>query len=127
VFALSDHGQQAFITALAAKRLKANDLKDLSKAPDGEATTSDHNSWDRTMVVAVSKGSAAGPADRLIATKVVIRPLNFAFTGYTVVATDTKTIDVAHLETDLDRSLTGEIDPTLGPLKAGKLGATIDK
>ena len=53
------------------------------------------STFNRTLVATVTKGMNANPGDRLVWTWVDIRPNNFLFEGYTVVATENETLTVA--------------------------------
>ena len=53
---------------------------------------------DRRFVATVTKGIDTLPGDRLLWTRISIAPINFKFVGYTVAATDNRSIKVASIE-----------------------------
>jgi hypothetical protein len=71
---------------------------------------------DRVLVATVAKGLDALPADRILWTRIFVQPINFSFAGYTVAATDKKTLKVATIETDTNTefSVEGGLD-TIAP------------
>lgn len=115
---LSDRAQQALVEAVTKKgadadKIKDNLLKVLSLKSAGalpDAVVA--GTFKRTLVTTVHKGWQAGPADRLIWTWVDIRPLNFAFEGYTVVATDNQTLNIEQVQNQTSASLQGQIGKT---------------
>ena len=51
----------------------------------------------------VAKGLEWNPGDRMIWTRIFVQPINFAFAGYTVAATDNETVKIASLEATSSR------------------------
>lgn len=64
---------------------------------------------DRILVATVTKGLDALPGDRLVWTRVFVKPINFHFAGFTVAATANKTLKVADIETTENSKI--DLDP----------------
>ncbi|TDW68999.1 hypothetical protein EDF57_101893 [Novosphingobium sp. PhB55] len=123
---LSDHGQAAWIDALANSPADAAALRKALSAPlesEAGATGSvDRSKLARTLVISVRKGAVSQPGDRLMRTVVTITPHipageagpPFEFAGYSVVATDTKVQSIAKLETTTDTKLSASLAPGIG-------------
>lgn len=80
----------------------------------------------RTLVVSVAKDPHARPGERLMRTIVEIVPDGgFRFAGYKVVATDTRTLDVEHVEQSSAASLQANLSakpPVPAGIQAGLTG-----
>ena len=117
---LSDHGQEAFIQALlkAAKsadqdNIRAALAKPLKDGSSSAALALVEGKYDRTLVATVTKGFDAQTGDRLMSTWIVIKPLNFKFTGYTVIATDHEVLNIEHVQNQT--TATGQLQASLAP------------
>lgn len=117
---LSDHGQAALVQAMARPGTAGNLLQKVmtgSNAGTGSASgatpTTEPNRFDRTLVATVTKGLSARPGDRLMWTWLLVKPINFRFTGYTVLATETGTLDIEHIEHVTSTSLQGTLSATV--------------
>ena len=97
---------------------------DLQKAlaDDDEPGEKDPYLFERVLVTTVAKGTKAPPGDRLVWTRIFVKPLNFRFAAYTIAATDSETIKVTSVEATNVRKLSADIGLTIpdGP----KLGLT---
>jgi hypothetical protein len=117
---LSDRGQQAAIEALAKAGKKVADVRSAISTPlsspsaPGEGAAAIEGRYDRTLVASVTKGLSARPGDRLVWTWIDIRPKNFTFTGYTVIATDNETLNIEQIQHQTNASLTGSASQTAG-------------
>jgi hypothetical protein len=98
---LSDAGQAHAIDFIAKDAVKADAAwQQLSKTlsgPEGSVEHRDPYRADRVLVATVARGLAAMPGDRLLWTRVFVRPINFKFAGYTAAATEAKTVKIASI------------------------------
>lgn len=122
----SDHGQAALILAMAQKGAKPDQIRaalakpitDDANTSSNSASSRDSFSFDRTLVATVSKGLMARPGDRLMWTWILVKPLNFEFAGYTILATDNDTLTIEKVQNQTTTTLRGEITASLpGPAK----------
>jgi hypothetical protein len=115
---LSDRGQAALIQAMTAKDAKPDDIRDaLAKPLKGKTDPTEtpvviEGLYKRTLVANVTKGWNARPGDRLVWTWVDVKPLNFQFEGYTVVATDNQVLNIENVTNATTASLTGQLGKT---------------
>lgn len=65
--------------------------------------------FDRMLVATVTKGTEWLPGDRMM-WRILIKPKNFYFSGYTIAATRNQTIKIASVETTDTRKLSGSLD-----------------
>lgn len=125
---LSDRGQATFIDRLTRKGAKPDEIraalaKPITTAPGSTAdsnilTKKELYRFDRTLVATVTKGLAEKPGDRLIWTWILIKPKNFEFTGYTIVATDNETLNIEHIQNQTTTQIQGQVGATVpGPAK----------
>lgn len=80
---------------------------------------------DRVLIATVAKGLNTLPGDRLLWTRIFIEPINFKFAGYTVAATENKSIKLTSIEnsTSAKLSIGGGADadvPGLGKPEVGQ-------
>jgi hypothetical protein len=122
----SDHGQEALIDRLTQKGAKPDEIRAALAKPitSGSASAGDPSvtpkrelyRFDRNLVATVTKGLAAKPGERLMWTWILIRPVNFEFTGYTVVATDNQSLNVEHIQHQTTTQVQGQVSGTIpGP------------
>ncbi len=102
---LGDRGQEEAIRFLennAALKTKAwIDLQDaLNYSATSDTGEKDPFRFDRVLVATVAKGLDWNPGDRMMWTRIFVQPINFAFAGYSVAATDSETVKIASLEID---------------------------
>ncbi len=115
---LSDQGQAALIDAMTRSGAKPDDIREAlakplkTKTPASETSVSTEGLFKRTLVANVTKGWNARPGDRLVWTWVDIRPKNFLFEGYTVVATDNQVLNIEQITNATTASLTGQLGKT---------------
>ncbi|MFW2851476.1 hypothetical protein ACM61V_06065 [Sphingomonas sp. TX0543] len=123
---LSDRGQAALILAMTASGAKPDDIRDAlakplkAKTAPTETPVVTEGVFKRTLVANVTKGWNARPGDRLVWTWVYVKPLNFAFEGYTIVATDNQVLNIENVTNATTASLTGQ----LGRTTSGTTGST---
>lgn len=100
---LSDRGQAALIEAMTAAGADPAAIRDaLLKTPKPKSETTEdavtvEGTYKRTLVANVTKGWDAVPGERLVWTWIDVRPLNFSFEGYTVVATDNQLLNIEQI------------------------------
>jgi hypothetical protein len=75
-------------------------------------------SYNRTLVVTVTKGVDAAIGDRLVWTWIDIRPKNFTFDGYTVIATDNEVLNVEQIQNQTMASIQGQVGKTTSDTSA---------
>lgn len=116
---LSDHGQAAFIHAMTQPNIKPDDIRAILANPSVAASKSSltpkkvQNRFDRTLVATVTKGLDARPGDRLMWTWILVKPSNFKFDGYTVLATDNEILNIEHIQNQTTSSLQGQASASL--------------
>jgi hypothetical protein len=121
---LADNGQAHAIDFLAKSTDDAakswaylqRALVDASEAEAGK----DPLRFDRVLVATVSKGTSWGPGDRMVWTKILVRPENFRFAGYTVASTENETIKVTSVEATSSRKFSANIGLTLPEVEGPK-------
>jgi len=125
---LSDHGQAALVEAMSKAGADAKTIMSTiatsggaENADGGGASPTFEGSYSRTIVATVTKGLDAGPGDRLVWTWIQIRPLNFNFTGYAVVATDNETLQIEQVQNQSSASLQGQAGKTTSDTSANTL------
>jgi len=127
---LSDHGQAAFIQALAESGSKSDDIRAILAKPSASSSTLTltpkkvENHFDRTLVATVTKGLDAEPGDRLMWTWILIRPDNFKFASYTVLATNNETLNIEHVQNQTSTSIQGQASATLPSPAKPSVGIT---
>jgi hypothetical protein len=111
---LADQAQARVVAAEADRPQQAAQLReDLAQAftTKSRATEAlqDPFKFDRTLIATVTKGTASHPGDRMIWTRIFIKPLNFSFMNYAIDPSEIETEKVASLED----AVTGKISGTL--------------
>lgn len=115
---LSDHGQAALITAMTAAGAKPDEIRETLSKPlkarteAAEGAITSESSYRRTLVANVTKGWDAVPGERLIWTWIRIKPLNFAFEGYSVIATDNQLLNIEQITNSTAGSLSANLGRT---------------
>lgn len=118
IASLTDRGQAALLEAINNPGKGGDKLPDLLSKPlkpepptiEGAATLD--AKFDRTVVATITKGIDAQIGDRLVWTWIDIQPVNFNFTGYTVVATDNETLNIESISNQTTASLQGVLGRT---------------
>ena len=115
---LSDSGQAAFIQAIAQLNSNKDDIRASLVKPISPLSNSNitakktQNSFARTLVATVTKGLDAQPGDRLMWTWILVKPKNFKFAGYTVLATDTGVLNVERIQNQTIAQIQGQANAT---------------
>ena len=122
---LGDRGQEEAIRFLednAALKTKAwIDLQDaLNYSTTSDLGEKDPFRFDRVLVATVAKGLEWNPGDRMIWTRIFVEPINFAFAGYTVAATDNETVRIASLEATSSRKFSTDLSVAIPGMEAPK-------
>ena len=106
---LSDNGQAHAIDfvfkAPPGPRTAWQELISTIGGSSGEPDRVDPYRADRVLIATVVKGLDTLPGDRLLWTRVFVQPINFEFAGYTVAATDSKSIKIASIESSSNAKL----------------------
>jgi hypothetical protein len=116
---LSDHGQSAYIEALAKHRAKPGVVRNELGKPIVESLQQDvhegHDPYrfDRVLVSSVMRGADMLPGDRLLWTRTMVKPVNFQFAGYTVAKTKNSTVKIATVEQDRSHTLSGKLKASI--------------
>jgi hypothetical protein len=69
-------------------------------------------SYKRTLVANVTKGWGATPGERLVWTWIDIRPDNFVFDGYSILATDNQLLNIEQVTNATTAGITGNLGRT---------------
>ncbi len=115
---LSDRGQAALIAAMTDAGAKPEDIRDaLSKPLKGksepiEGALTTEGTYKRTLVANVTKGWDSMPGDRLVWTWIDVRPLNFAFDGYSIIATDNQVLNIEQITNATTAAATANLGKT---------------
>jgi hypothetical protein len=122
---LGDRGQEEAIRFLEkSAALKSQSWIDLQDALNYSATSDtgekDPFRFDRVLVATVAKGLEWNPGDRMMWTRIFVQPINFAFAGYSVAATDNETIKIASLEATSSRKFSADLSATIPGMEAPK-------
>jgi hypothetical protein len=80
--------------------------------------------FDLVLVTTVAKGASWDPGDRMMWTRVFVRPINFSFAGYAVAATDNQAVKVTSVEAINSRKLSAEVGLTVPGLEGPKAKST---
>ena len=104
--------------------MKAKAWIDLQDALNYPATSDsgerDPFRFDRVLVATVAKGLEWNPGDRMMWTRIFVQPINFAFAGYSVAATDNETVKIASLESTSSRKFSADLSATIPGMEAPK-------
>lgn len=116
---LPDHAGASYFEQLAKFSKTASEFVKLSGIPLGpNEKTLDTTSFDRTLVITVSKG-AYRPGERIVRTRVTITPNNFSFSNYTIAATEYSTINIDNVTSTQSVGYGAELSPNLTGTIAG--------
>jgi hypothetical protein len=96
----------------------------VSTATSGAPGNRDPFRFDRVLVATVTKGADWYPGDRMVWTRIFVQPINFAFAGYTVAATDNAMIKVTSVDDTNTRTVSADLGLTIPGLQGPK--ATVD-
>lgn len=98
---LSAEGQAKVIDLLTRNSGKDEAWLRLSRSLAGataDVPRKDPYRAERVLIATVAKGLDDEPGNRLLWTRIFIQPINFRFAGYTVAATDNRTVRIATIE-----------------------------
>jgi hypothetical protein len=99
--ALSDRGQAAYVTALAARYKSASEFHEAVFKPNGDGPApsafSTIDREKRLLILTLTRPTTFAPGDRVMRAVVRVQPVNFTFGGYTVAQTDRQTVDITTL------------------------------
>lgn len=130
---LSDSGQAHAIDVVfkgpETARAAWQELMNTVSGSAGPADSVDPYRVNRVLIATVAKGLDTLPGDRLLWTRVFVQPINFEFAGYSVAATDSKSIKIASIEnsTNTKLSISGGVDTGLPGAAKPDAGQTIER
>jgi hypothetical protein len=76
--------------------------------------------FDRILVATVTKGAHWDPGDRMAWTRVFVQPINFAYAGYTIAATENEKVKVTSVEATNTRKFSADIGLTIPGVEGPK-------
>jgi hypothetical protein len=122
---LADSGQTHAIDFLlknpkSAAKSWAELQSTLTGASDADAEGHDPFRFDRVLVATVAKGANWDPGDRMVWTRVLVQPINFAFAGYKVAETENETLKVTSVEATKTRKFSANLGLTIPGLEGPK-------
>ena len=130
---LSDNGQAHAIDVVfkgpVAARTAWQELMNTVSDSAAAAARVDPYRVNRVLIATVAKGLDTLPGDRLLWTRVLVQPINFEFAGYTVAATDSRSVKIARIEnsTNTKLSIGGGVDADLPGVAKPDVGQSIEK
>jgi hypothetical protein len=115
---LGDRGQAQAIGFLEKTSAKSwTQLRDAMSATGAAGPgEKDPFQFDRVLVM----GAGWDPGDRMMWTRVFVKPINFSFAGYTVAATDNQTVKVTSVEAINSRKFSADIGLTVPGVEGPK-------
>jgi hypothetical protein len=124
---LSDSGQAHAIDFLSKNpKSEAKSWAELQSTltgtSDADAEGHDPFRFDRVLVATVAKGANWDPGDRMVWTRVLVQPINFAFAGYKVAETENETLKVTSVEDTKTRKFSANLGLTIPGLEGPKGG-----
>ena len=121
---LSDGGQAEAIRFLEKDSLlKGKAWADLEEAlNDSDPRIGEHDPFrfERVLIANVAKGLDWEPGDRMMWTRVLVQPINFAFAGYSVAETDNETQKVTSVERTDSRKFSADLSATIPGMEGPK-------
>lgn len=90
---------------------------------DAGEKTLNTTSFNRTLVITVSKKGTYHPGERIVRSRIIITPKKFKFSNYTIAATEYSTVDIDNITTKQTIGYGADLSPTL-PFGSTKLSAT---
>ena len=108
---LGDSGQAHAIDILAQNIKELPHVwSDLQQTlTDPSEKVKDPFRFDRVLVATVARGLDLDTSDRMVWTRVFVKPINFSFIGYSVAATENETVKVTSFEATNTRKLSADI------------------
>ena len=130
---LSDAGQARAIDFVSRDPTKADSawlqLTKTLTGPAGDIEHKDPYRADRVLVATVTKGLNESPGDRLLWTRILVKPINFEFAGYRVASTDNRIVKIAAVEDThtAKMSIGGGIDDLVPGIAKPKLDQNLEQ
>ena len=127
---LSDRTGAAYFEQLGKLSTKAEDFIALADMSLGNSSENiDTTSFDRNLVISVSK-SSFNPGDRLVFTKITIKPSEyFKFSNYTIASTAYSTVNIDNINNTKATSYSADFKPSISvagsPAGVGDVNATV--
>jgi hypothetical protein len=77
--------------------------------------------FERVLVATVATGVNWPPGDRMVWTRIFVKPINFKFGAYTVAATENQTVKVSSVEATNVRKLSADVGLAIPGLESSKV------
>src|SRR5579871_628947 len=123
---LADQAQAEAIRFLGKDPLQKDGAwTSLRGALDGaEEKAGEHDPFrfERVLVANIVQGVDWAPGDRMVWTRVLVQPINFAFAGYSVAETDNQTVKVSSVERTDSRKFSADLGATIPGMEGPKAG-----
>jgi hypothetical protein len=97
-----------------------DDLRE-ALSSDEEPGEKDPFLFERVLVATVAKGVKWPPGDRMVWTRIFVRPINFKFAAYTIASTENETVKVSSVEATKVRKLSADIGLAIPGIDGSKL------
>jgi len=122
---LADSGQAHAIDFLAKNTKQEphtwRDLQEaLTNANSAAAAEKDPFKFERVVVSTVTRGAAWEPGDRMVWARIFVRPINFEFGDYAVVATQNATDKIASVEASRSRKISADLSLAIPGIEGSK-------
>jgi hypothetical protein len=124
---LGDRAQVRAIDVIEhASGSKSSPWDDLRKtlSDEDEPGERDPYLFERVLVATVAKGVKWPPGDRMVWTRIFVKPINFKFSAYTIAATENETVKISSVEATKVRKLSADIGLAIPGLDGSKIGLT---
>jgi hypothetical protein len=124
---LGDRAQVRAIDAIEhSSGSKVRPWDDLRKTLSDEAEPGEKDPFlfDRVLVATVAKGVKWPPGDRMMWTRIFVKPINFKFAAYTIAATENETVKVSSVEAQNTRKLSADIGLAIPGMDGSKIGVS---
>jgi hypothetical protein len=115
------------IAGPAAPKTAWQDLMKKIGDPASEAERTDPYRANRVLIATVLKGMDTLPGDRLLWTRIFVQPINFEFAGYTIAATDSRTLKLASIQNATSTKLSVSTGVTAPGLAKPDVGQDIER
>ncbi len=113
---LGDQGQAEAIRFLEKDPSQKGAWANLQESlDDAKSTVGEHDPFrfERVLVANVEQGVDWAPGDRMVWTRVLVEPINFAFAGYSVALTDNEIQNVSSVERTDSRKFSADLSTTI--------------
>jgi hypothetical protein len=122
---LGDRAQVRAIDAIeraAGSEARPWDALRKTLSDDAEPGEKDPFLFDRVLVSTVVRGVKWPPGDRMMWTRILVKPVNFKFAAYTIASTENETVKVSSVESQNTRKLSADIGLAIPGMDGSKIG-----